>query len=78
MPGCDGLPVEFYRQFLQIIAEPLFEMLEACVRDGKMSRSMRRGIITLLPKKNKDPIMIRNLRPITLLNTDYIHKNICQ
>ena len=28
-------------------------------------------VITLLPKKDKDPLFIKNHRPITLLNTDY-------
>ena len=33
--------------------------------------SQRRGIISLIPKKNKDKTLLENLRPISLLNTDY-------
>ena len=32
---------------------------------------MCKGIIMLLPKKGKDTLLIKNLRPLTLLNTDY-------
>jgi len=32
---------------------------------------MKQGLITLIPKQGKDKRYINNLRPITLLNTDY-------
>ena len=38
---------------------------------GKLSISQRRGIITLIPKPNKDTTVLDNLRPISLLNSDY-------
>ena len=34
-------------------------------------RFVRRGIITLLPKKDKPTDVLNNLRPVTLLNVDY-------
>ena len=37
----------------------------------KLSISQRRGIITLIPKPNKDTTVLDNLRPISLLNTDH-------
>ena len=36
-----------------------------------MSISQRRGIISLIPPKNKDKTILENLRPISLLNVDY-------
>ena len=39
--------------------------------NGSLSISQRRGIITLIPKPNKDTALLDNLRPISLLNTDY-------
>ena len=32
---------------------------------------MKQGLITLIPKLNKDPLFLDNWRPITLLNSDY-------
>ena len=37
---------------------------------GEFSVSQRQGIISLIPKKNKDPLLLKNWRPISLLNTD--------
>ena len=37
---------------------------------GTLSISQRRGIITLIPKPNKDTTSLENLRPISLLNVD--------
>ena len=33
--------------------------------------SQRRGIISLINKKDKDTSLLENLRPISLLNVDY-------
>ena len=38
---------------------------------GTLSISQRRGIISLIQKKNKDKTILENLRPISLLNVDY-------
>ena len=38
---------------------------------GEPSISQRQGIISLIPKKKKDPLLLTNWRPISLLNTDY-------
>ena len=36
-----------------------------------MTQTQRRGVITLLHKKNKDATKIENYRPLSLLNVDY-------
>ena len=36
-----------------------------------MSQSQRNGVISLLPKKDSDPLYINNYRPISLLTVDY-------
>ena len=71
VPGCDGLPMEFYVTFINHLLQPLYELFIAIVCKGKMSISMRKGLISLLPKKLKDPTIIKNLCPLTLLNSDY-------
>ena len=38
---------------------------------GSLSISQRRGVIALIPKKDKDKSLLENLRPISLLNVDY-------
>ena len=36
-----------------------------------MSPDQRRAIINLIPKKDKDPLLLCNWRPISILNVDY-------
>ena len=36
-----------------------------------MTISQRRGIVKLIPKKDSDPILVKNWLPLTLLNCDY-------
>ena len=70
-PGEDGLPVDFYKVFWPKIKNLFYEMMIACHKDEILHDSARKGILNLIPKANKDPRLIKNLRPITLLNTDY-------
>lgn len=38
---------------------------------GSLSISQRRGVISLITKKDKDKSILENLRPFSLLNVDY-------
>ena len=49
----------------------LIDALNLSFSIGYLSISQRKGLITLLPKKNKPQQYLRNWRPITLLNGDY-------
>ena len=57
--------------FWEYVATPLKDCLNDAYQCGEMSISQRRGVISLLPKKNKDTLLLKNWRPITLLNIDY-------
>ncbi|RUA07247.1 MAG: hypothetical protein DSY43_00290 [Gammaproteobacteria bacterium] len=41
------------------------------LQNERLSISQRQGVINLIPKKKKNPLLIENWRPISLLNTDY-------
>ena len=69
-PGSDGLPMEFYVKFWDVLGEDLVCVLNSCYRDGCLSLSQRSGVISLSFKKG-DRLDIRNWRPISLLNVDY-------
>ncbi len=70
-PGPDGLTSNFYRFFWDDLKELLFRAFLQSIEEGTLSSTQRQGLITLLPKPDKDSRYIDNLRPITLLNTDY-------
>lgn len=70
-PGLDGLTVDFYVFFWKDIRLLLFEALSECILNLNLSPTMKRGLITLIPKTDKDLLSIDNWRPISLLGTDY-------
>ena len=70
-PGSDGLPAEFYKVFWNDIAEFFLKSINQGYRTGQLSVTQRRGIIKLIPKKDAEPYLIKNWRPISLLNCDY-------
>ena len=70
-PGSDGLPAEFYKVFWIDINQHLLNALNYAYTKGLLSITQRRGLITLIPKKNKPTNLLKNWRPITLLNCDY-------
>ena len=69
-PGADGFPVEFYRSFWSLLGPDLVAVLNYSYEHGQLSDSQKQGIIRLLYKKD-DPLLLKNWRPISLLNTDY-------
>ena len=69
-PGSDGLPKEFYLSFWDLLKEDFVEMANYCFSVELMPESMRQALISLLFTK-EDPELLKNWRPISLLNTDY-------
>ena len=70
-PGCDGLRVEFYIIFWENIKELVYESILFAMEVGHFSLEQRRGVIILIPKKDTNKHLLKNWRPITLLNVDY-------
>ena len=69
-PGSDGLPMEFYLKFWGLLGSDLVRVLNSCFSASRLSRSQRRGVISLSFKKG-DRLDPKNWRPISLLNVDY-------
>ena len=69
-PGEDGLPSEFYKVFWIDIKSYLIKSYQHSYSTGMLSITQRRGIISLIPKQ-KDPLNLKNWRPLSLLNQDY-------
>ena len=70
-PGSDGLSVEFYKIFWNEIRGYLHKSLLFAHEMGVLSTEQKRGVISLIPKKEADRLILHNWRPITLLNVDY-------
>ena len=70
-PGSDGFTTEFYKFFWPTIKNMVLESIKYANQIGQLSIDQNRGIINLIPKKDKDPRLLKNWRPISLLNTDY-------
>ena len=69
-PGSDGLPTEFYKAFWQDLGDVLVLVLNERFHTGILTDSQREGLLRLLYKKD-DRRLVKNWRPISLLNTDY-------
>ncbi|CAM2112914.1 unnamed protein product [Caretta caretta] len=69
-PGMDGLTVEFYRTFWDILGPDLATVWPESLQGGILPLSCRRAVLTLLPKKG-DLCNLRNWCPVSLLSMDY-------
>ena len=68
-PGPDGIIIEFYKLYWDIIGQDLFDVFLGCHKSNRLSYSQYMALIILLYKKGirED---IRNWRPISLSNSD--------
>ena len=69
-PGNDGLTKEFYETFWNEIKRPLMASILCGFNNQELSTSQRQAVIKLIEKKDRDKRLIKNWRPISLLNTD--------
>ena len=63
-PGLDGLPIDFYLKFWDVVGSDLVSVLNSCLDSGclSLSLSQRRGIISLSFKKGDRLILVTGAR----------------
>ena len=69
-PGNDGITKEFLEYFWGKLETFLVSTLNHSFEKGELSASQKQAIITLIEKNNKDKRLIKNWRPISLINVD--------
>lgn len=69
-PGSDGLGSEFYKEFHNLLLEPMMNMFNHSFECGTLPPSLREANISLILKKGKCPEDCASYRPISLLNVD--------
>ena len=70
-PGLDGIPVEVYQVFFYILKAQLLDCFNYSCRNSSLSGTQQEGLISLslkqdLDGKYKDPVYLKNWRPLTL------------
>jgi len=69
-PGPDGFPNEFFKKFSNQLAPLLLSVFEESLVTNSLPLTMRQAVISLLLKKDKNPLNCSSYRPVSLLNTD--------
>ena len=69
-PGSDGLTVDFYKSFANMISKELTDALNNVLSTKEMTATLMEAIISCIYKKG-DKKDISNWRPISLTNVDY-------
>ena len=69
-PGNDGFTKEFYLAFFNDLNQYLVDSLNFSLVNGEFSSSQKQAVITLIEKKDRDKRILKNWRPISLINID--------
>jgi exonuclease III len=70
-PGSDGITTEFYKLFWNNIKTHFTRSVNFSYQTKQLTELQSQGLITLLPKPEKDLTLLSNWRPICLLNIDF-------
>ena len=70
-PGSDSFTAAFYLHFWNLIAKYMVESFNYAFQNGILFISQRQGVISLIPKQEKNLEFLKNWRPVSLLNVDY-------
>ena len=69
-PGNDGLTREFYVCFFGELGMLLLKSLNNSHLVEELSTSQKQALVTLIKKKGRDKRLVKNWRPISLMNVD--------
>ena len=64
-PGLDGIPMELYRDFWDVIGEPYFYMISEALASQTLSPSVNASVMKLIPKGIPGD-SFRDWRPLSL------------
>ena len=67
-PGKDGLAKELYVCFWEDLGSLLVDTLNYAFQYGELSTSQRQAVITPIEKKCQEKRLVKNWRPISLIN----------
>ena len=70
-PGPDGLTYSWYKKFLPKIAPFFLKLIDECLEYELLTDSQNLNYISLMLKDPKHPELIKNYRPLSLLNSDH-------
>ena len=71
-PGIDGIPIEFYKEFFELLKKDLQDIFNNVLFEQKTTpKTWNQAIISLIPKQTEKLNSLKYWRPISLLCTDY-------
>ena len=70
-PGSSGFTNEFYKFFWRDLKVFVINSVDYAFENNRLSVSQNLGIISIIPKGDKDKRFLTNWRPLTLLNSLY-------
>ena len=76
-PGFDGFTEEFFKFFWNDLGHFLVRSINYALHKGELSVTQKQRVISCIPKGNKDKQLIKNWRPISLLNVSYNLASAC-
>ena len=70
-PGPDGYSNEFFKTFCNELIHWIFRSYRHAITINLLSTTIKKGTITCIPKQGKDRNLLKNWRPLTMLNSTY-------
>jgi hypothetical protein len=76
-PGSDGFTAEFFKFFWKDIGDFYIRSINYSFETNELSITQKEGVIICIPKGEKDKRLVKNWRPISLLNVSYKIASAC-